>query len=106
MTPYVRRRARRRKPDGLPSGLATLRRDRREIVGTVAADLLGQDRFREVVALALLLGEAGAERQAQSEMNVGEWPLWRVLLSGGGGEWLRIVRAYYVSFFRLLKKLT
>lgn len=55
MTARVRRWARRRKSNRLSHRLATIRRHRNKNLGTNKAHLLGQDRIREVVAVALFL---------------------------------------------------
>ena len=51
-------RIRRREPNNLSNRLAAVRRHRSTNLGAVEIDLLGQDRFRKVVAVALLLGQA------------------------------------------------
>jgi len=55
MTAGVRRWTRRRQSNDLSNRLAAVRDYRAADVGTVADDLLGKDRLREMVALALLL---------------------------------------------------
>jgi hypothetical protein len=55
MTAGVRRWTRRRESNDLPIRLAAVRRYRSPHVGSVEAYLLGQDRFRKMVALALFL---------------------------------------------------
>ncbi len=55
MTAGVRRWTRRGKPNDLSNRLAAVRRHRATNLGSIKNDLLGQGRFREVVALALLL---------------------------------------------------
>lgn len=55
MTARIRRWTRRRKPNDISNRLATVRRHRATNLGSIKNDLLGQGRFREVVALALLL---------------------------------------------------
>ena len=55
MTPGLRRWTRRCKPNHLSHRLAAVRRHRTENLGTVEGDLLGENRFREMVALALFL---------------------------------------------------
>ena len=55
MTAGVRRWTRRGKPNDLSDRLAAVRRHRATNLGSIKNDLLGQGRFREMVALALLL---------------------------------------------------
>ena len=55
MTARIRRWTRCRKSNDLSDRLAAVRRHRTENLGSFKNDLLGQARFREVVALALLL---------------------------------------------------
>jgi hypothetical protein len=55
MTACVRRRARRCKQNDLSHILAALWGHRNTDLGSLAAHLLGQDRIREVVVVALLL---------------------------------------------------
>jgi len=55
MTAGVRRWTRRRQSNDLSNRLAAVRDYRAADVGTVADDLLGKDRLREMVALAVLL---------------------------------------------------
>jgi hypothetical protein len=55
MTASLRRGPRRCKPHSLSHRLAAIRRNGAAHLGTVKAYLLGKDRFREVVALALFL---------------------------------------------------
>lgn len=71
MTAGFRRWTRRRKPNDLSNRLATIRRHRSENLGSVENDLLGEDRFREMVALALLLilSQALIKNKSQSEIQ-------------------------------------
>ncbi len=55
MTARVRRWTRRRKPNDLSNRLAAIRRDRSTNLGPIKNGLLGKDRLREMVAVALLL---------------------------------------------------
>ena len=55
MTARIRRWTRRRKPNDISHRLATVRCHRATNLGSIKNDLLGQGRFREVVALAILL---------------------------------------------------
>jgi hypothetical protein len=55
MTAGIRRWTRRRQSHHLSDRMAAVWRHRAKDVGTVAHDLLGEDRFREMVAVALLL---------------------------------------------------
>ena len=55
MTARIRRWTRCRKSNDLSDRLAAVRRHRATNLGSIKNDLLGQGRFREVVALALLL---------------------------------------------------
>jgi hypothetical protein len=55
MTAGFRRWTRRGKPHYLSDGLAAVWPDQAENVGAIEGDLLGQSRFREMVAVALLL---------------------------------------------------
>jgi hypothetical protein len=55
MTARIRRWTRRRKPNDLFNRLATIRRHEPQNLGSVENDLLGEDRFRKMVAVALLL---------------------------------------------------
>ena len=55
MTACLRRGTRRRKPNNLSDRLAPFRNHRAPDLGSFTAYLLGQDRIRKVVALALLL---------------------------------------------------
>jgi hypothetical protein len=61
MTARVRRGPRRCKSHSLSNRLAAVRRHRAQDVGAVAAHLLGEDRFRKVVALALFLNRQAAK---------------------------------------------
>ena len=56
MTARIRRGTRRRKPNHLSDRLAAVWGHGTENLGSIETDLLGEDRFREMVALALLLG--------------------------------------------------
>jgi hypothetical protein len=58
MTAGIRRWTRRGKPNNLSNRLAAIRRHRSENLGSVEIDLLGQDRFRKMVALAVFLAHA------------------------------------------------
>ncbi|HEY7320051.1 MAG TPA: hypothetical protein VIE89_20970, partial [Candidatus Binatia bacterium] len=55
MTARFRRGSRRRKPHSLSYRLAAIRGYRASHLGTLQVHLLGQDRVRKVVALALFL---------------------------------------------------
>ena len=55
MTAGVRRGSRRRESNSLSHRLAAIRRHGSTHLGTVEAYLLGKNRFREVVAVALFL---------------------------------------------------
>jgi len=55
MTAGIRRWTRRRQSNHVSDRMATVWRHRSKDLGTVAHDLLGEDRFREMVAVALLL---------------------------------------------------
>jgi len=55
MTAGIRRWTRRRKSNHLSNRMAAVWSYRTADLGPVAHDLLGEDRFREMVALALLL---------------------------------------------------
>jgi len=55
MTARIRRWTRRRKPNDLSDRLAAVRRHRTENLGSIKNDLLGEDRLREMVAVALFL---------------------------------------------------
>ncbi len=55
MTAGVRRWTRRRESNDLSHRLAAIRRHGPKNLGSVKNDLLGENRFREMVALALLL---------------------------------------------------
>jgi hypothetical protein len=55
MTAGLRRGPRRCQSNRLSYRLAAIRRDRTAHLGTIKAYLLGKNRFREVVALALFL---------------------------------------------------
>jgi hypothetical protein len=55
MTAGLRRGPRRCQPNRLSHRLAAIRRDGTADLGTIKAYLLGKNRFREVVALALFL---------------------------------------------------
>ena len=78
MTACIRRGPRRRKSDDLSNRLAALWRNRSTNVRTVALDLLGQGRFREMVVVALFLvaeirkasgGEAAIPDREENEIN-------------------------------------
>jgi hypothetical protein len=58
MTAGLRRGPRRCQPNRLSHRLAAIRRHGAAHLGAVKADLLGKDRLREVVALALFLVSA------------------------------------------------
>jgi hypothetical protein len=60
MTAGIRRWTRRRKPNDLSLRLAAIRRHRSAHMGTIETHLLGEDRFRKVVAVALLLRKSVA----------------------------------------------
>ena len=66
MTARVRRRARRGKSNDLSDRLAAFRHYRSPNLGAIATDLLGEDRVRKVVALALLLSRKGHRGAAQA----------------------------------------
>lgn len=55
MTARIRRGTRRRKSNDLSDRLAAVRSHGTKNLGSIETDLLGEDRFREMVALALLL---------------------------------------------------
>src|SRR5262245_54113569 len=55
MTAGIRRWTRCGKSNHISDRMAAIRCDRSENLGTVADDLLGESRFREMVALAVLL---------------------------------------------------
>jgi hypothetical protein len=55
MTAGLRRRARRRQSHDVSHGLAAVWDHRAAHLGTVTVSLLGQDRIRKMVALALFL---------------------------------------------------
>ena len=55
MTACIRRWTRCRKPNDLSRRLAAIRRHRSKNLGPLEVDLLGKDRFREMVAMALFL---------------------------------------------------
>ena len=59
MTSGIRRGPRRSQPDRLPPRVATVWLRGGALLGPVSTDLLGEDRVREMVALALLLMEWG-----------------------------------------------
>ena len=61
MTARIRRGPRRREPNHLSDRMAAVRRNGASDLGTIADDLLGQNRIRKVVALAVFLG-GGAEK--------------------------------------------
>lgn len=56
MTARLRRRRRRREPNHLSQRLAAIRVRIVPELGAIAPDLLGEDRIRKVVAVAILLG--------------------------------------------------
>ena len=58
MTALIRRWTRRCKPNDLSNGLAAVRGYRSKNLGAVQIDLLVQDQFRKMVALALFLGRS------------------------------------------------
>jgi hypothetical protein len=58
MTAVIRRWTRCRKPNDLSDRLAAVWGYRSKNLGAVQIDLLVQDQFREVVALALFLGRS------------------------------------------------
>jgi hypothetical protein len=62
MTARIRRGTRRRKSHDLSNRLAAIRRDRSANIGPFTFDLLGQARFREMVAVALLLNVLGGDQ--------------------------------------------
>jgi len=62
MTARLRRWTRRRKPNHISHRMAAIRRHRSENLGRVQIDLLGESRFREMVAVALFLNSQGAQQ--------------------------------------------
>jgi hypothetical protein len=55
MTAVIRRWTRRRKPNDLSHRLAAVRRHRSKNLGSIEVNLLGQNQFRKMVAVALFL---------------------------------------------------
>jgi hypothetical protein len=55
MTAGIRRWTRRREPNDLSNRLAAVRRHQAQNLGSIENDLLGEDRFRKMVAVALFL---------------------------------------------------
>ena len=72
MTTRVRRRARRRKPNHVSHILAAIWGNRAPNLGAIASDLLGQNRLREVVPVALLLESLCKSRGGSQEGAL--WP--------------------------------
>jgi len=64
MTAVIRRWTRRCKPNDLSNGLAAVRGYRSKNLGSVEVNLLVQDQFRKVVALALFLDRSRQEAPA------------------------------------------
>ena len=69
MTAVIRRWTRRRKPNDLSHWLAAVRRHRSKNLGSIEVNLLGQNQFRKMVAVALFLDPSQSQNATNQQIS-------------------------------------